>query len=72
MMSVVALLRALKESSDKQGFLNLLLFLILGLLLWWICGTESTCLAGDAFLGQEDFLEEGMATHSSIPAWRIP
>ena len=24
------------------------------------------------FLGQEDFLEEGMATHSSIPAWRIP
>ena len=24
------------------------------------------------FLGQEDLLEEGMATHSSIPAWRIP
>ena len=23
-------------------------------------------------LGQEDTLEEGMATHSSIPAWRIP
>ena len=23
-------------------------------------------------LGQEDLLEEGMATHSSIPAWRIP
>ena len=23
-------------------------------------------------LGQEDPLEEGMATHSSIPAWRIP
>ena len=23
-------------------------------------------------LGQEDSLEEGMATHSSIPAWRIP
>jgi len=22
-------------------------------------------------LGQEDALEEGMATHSSIPAWRI-
>ena len=22
--------------------------------------------------GREDFLEEGMATHSSIPAWRIP
>ena len=23
-------------------------------------------------LGQEDFLEEGMVTHSSILAWRIP
>ena len=23
-------------------------------------------------LGQEDPSEEGMATHSSIPAWRIP
>ena len=23
-------------------------------------------------LGQEDPLEEGMATHSRIPAWRIP
>ena len=24
------------------------------------------------FLGWEDPLEEGMATHSSIPAWRLP
>ena len=24
------------------------------------------------FLGQEDALEKGMATHSSILAWRIP
>ena len=24
------------------------------------------------FLGQEDSLEKGMATHSSILAWRIP
>ena len=23
-------------------------------------------------LGQEDPLEEGMATHSSVPTWRIP
>ena len=23
-------------------------------------------------LGQEDRLEEGIATHSSIPAWKIP
>ena len=30
--------------------------------------------AGDAglFLGQEDPLEKGMATHSSILDWRIP
>ena len=24
------------------------------------------------FLGREDLLEEGMATHSSVLAWRIP
>ena len=23
-------------------------------------------------LGREDLLEEGLATHSSIPSWRIP
>ena len=30
--------------------------------------------AGDlgSILGQEDLLEKGMATHSSILAWRIP
>ena len=30
--------------------------------------------AGDAglYLGQEDPLEEGMATHSSILVWKIP
>ena len=32
-------------------------------------GKESACNAGD--LGSEDPLEEGMATHSSILAWRI-
>ena len=26
----------------------------------------------DRFLGWEDPLEEGMATHSSVLAWRIP
>ena len=26
----------------------------------------------DSILGQEEPLEEGMATHSSILAWRIP
>ena len=33
-------------------------------------GKESACSAGD--LGWEDTLEEGMAIHSSILAWRIP
>ena len=32
---------------------------------------ESACNAGDPGLGQEDTLEKGMATVSSIPAWRI-
>ena len=31
---------------------------------------ESACNVGD--LGSEDPLEEGMATHSSVLAWRIP
>ena len=40
-------------------------------------GKEPACSAGDAgdavrSLGREDPLEEGMATHSSILAWRIP
>ena len=37
-------------------------------------GTESTCNVGDVGLipGWEDPLEEGMAAHSSIIAWRIP
>ena len=36
-------------------------------------GKESACKAGDSglFLGWKDPLEKGMATHSSIPAWRI-
>ena len=35
---------------------------------------ESACNEGDLLqsLGQEDPLDEGMATHSSIFAWRIP
>ena len=37
-------------------------------------GKESICNAGDSslILGWEDPLEEGMATHSSILAWKIP
>ena len=37
-------------------------------------GKESACNAGDpgSIPGQEDPLEKGMSTHSSILAWRIP
>ena len=40
-------------------------------------GEELDCTAGDtrdagSILGQEDPLEEGMATHSSSLAWTIP
>ena len=43
----------------------------------WLSGKESTCNAGATETlvhsqGQEDPLEEGIATHSSILAWRIP
>ena len=34
-------------------------------------GKETACNEG-LNLGGEDLLEKGMATHSSIPAWRIP
>ena len=36
-------------------------------------GKESDCIVGDRVqsLGGEDSLENGMATHSSIVAWRI-
>ena len=35
---------------------------------------KSACNAGDLglILDQEDPLEKGVATHSSIPAWRLP
>jgi len=37
-------------------------------------GKKFACNAGDPVqsLGQEDPLEKGMASHSSILAWRIP
>ena len=48
-----------------------------GWLLGWLRGKESSFSAADAemqvqSLGQEEPLEEGMALHSSIFAWRIP
>jgi len=44
---------------------------------WWLRGKEATCSVGAAedissILASEDSLEKGMATHSSILAWRIP
>ena len=44
------------------------------LILYWGIGKEFTCSAGDAssIPGWEDALEEEMATHSSILAWKIP
>ena len=39
-------------------------------ILRWLDGKESICQCRT--LGWEDPLEEEMATHSSIPAWRIP
>ena len=62
-------------------FLFLISFLVGVLLLYRFPGgslsKESTCNAGEAgntgqSLSQEDPLETGMATYSSILAWRIP
>ena len=41
---------------------------------WWSNGKESACNAGDlgSIPGLGRSLEKGMATHSSILAWRIP
>ena len=51
---------------------------------WWLSGKESACQCrsesevaqfnarDEGFLGREDPLEEEMATHSRILAWRIP
>ena len=40
----------------------------------WLSDKEPTCNAGDVALisGSGNLLEEEMATHSSIVAWRIP
>ena len=41
---------------------------------WWLSGKEYACMQETQVqsLGQEDPLEEEMATHSSILAWEIP
>ena len=38
---------------------------------WWLSGKESASVPQVRSLGGEDPLEMGMATHSSILAWRI-
>ena len=40
----------------------------------WLTGKEIDCQSEDSglILGQDDPLEKGMATHSSIPVWEIP
>ena len=55
----------------KQTFIALTMYLELP------CDSDSkeyTCNAGDLVqsLDPEDSLEKGMATHSSILAWRVP
>ena len=69
------LLHSLKEKTNFISFNNI----IYTCLPFWdfpdgLDGKESTCNAGDLVqsLGWEDSLEKGMATHSSILAWRIP
>ena len=41
---------------------------------WWLSDKEPACNAGNVglILGSGSLLEEEMATHSSIVAWRIP
>ena len=51
--------------------------LLLGFPGGWLSGEESPCNAGDSemwawSLGQEDTLEEKMATYSGNLAWNIP
>ena len=61
---------------DLLYFFSLIAVSLMGLL-WWFSSKESTAMqemqeTHVPSLGQEDPLEEAMATHSSILAWRIP
>ena len=64
------------QKLDMTEQLSLLLYSLLEIP-QWLSGKESTCNAGDTedvglIPGSEDPLEESMATHSCILAWRIP
>ena len=63
---------------EIPGFLELI-FLMLNIgcrLPWWFSGKESACQCRrcgfNPWVCQDDPLEKGMATHSSILAWEIP
>ena len=56
---------------DYLGFFNKVVTAFRGLP-WWLSGEESACNVGVQSLSWEDPLVEGMATHSSILAWRSP
>ena len=65
MLYNIVLVSAVRQSESAVG------------LPWWLNREEADCNAGNTgnlglTLGQEDPQEEGMATHSSILAWRIP
>ena len=62
-----------KDCNGNTAFLKLYLVVFLGYP-GGSAGKESTCMQETwvQSLGWEDPLEEGMATHSSILAWRIP
>ena len=66
------LLTSLLELRDSWWYLGFSIHTV-GLL-WWLNGKESACNAGDSGLipGLGRSVGEGKATHSSIPAWRIP
>ena len=67
-------------SSDTESPVSLIFLwghLWMGGLHQWLSGKESTCQVGATgmqvrSLGGEVPLEKGMATHSSILAWRVP
>ena len=62
--------------TDTPYFYLLAILLWMGLS-WWLSGKESPVMQETqntwvGSLGREDPLDEGMATHSSVLAWRIP
>ena len=67
------------KRKKNQMILSFFFFFLLYLLFdrgfpWGSVSKDSACTAGDAgsIPGQEDPLEEDMAAHASILAWRIP